>query len=244
MNQLFFLQKINAFASDCECCVCAFTGMAKCRTDQLCWCNVSIWCQAVVGGIQQRNHDELSCEILVSQNVLSVIDQQIGILLSPQWCTSTRSIRSIEWKKINCVKNTVTRKCRLCLRGDWQKEGVDFFKRKTFSAVLKSTMQESDRLYAVLTVTSLRHLPRANWMCLCVAFAHLDLSVQRVNIGRRFAAALLPRLFGKNPRSHHKGATGRVRTGNCSNWTPTASSSMPLPTWTRHPRSSLYFKLD
>ena len=33
-------------------------------------------------------------------------------------------------------------------------------------------------------------------------------------IGRRFAAALLPRLIGKNPRSHHKGATGRVRTGD------------------------------
>ena len=33
-------------------------------------------------------------------------------------------------------------------------------------------------------------------------------------VGRRFAAALLPRLFGTNPRSHHKGATGRVRTGN------------------------------
>ena len=32
--------------------------------------------------------------------------------------------------------------------------------------------------------------------------------------GRRFAAALLPRLFGINPRSHHKGATGRVRIGN------------------------------
>ena len=30
---------------------------------------------------------------------------------------------------------------------------------------------------------------------------------------RRFAAALLPRLFGTNPRLHHKGATGRVRTG-------------------------------
>ena len=29
------------------------------------------------------------------------------------------------------------------------------------------------------------------------------------DIGRRFAAALLPRLFGTNPRSHHKGATGR-----------------------------------
>ena len=33
-------------------------------------------------------------------------------------------------------------------------------------------------------------------------------------VGRRFAAALLPRLFGTNPRSHHKGATGRVRTGD------------------------------
>ena len=34
-------------------------------------------------------------------------------------------------------------------------------------------------------------------------------------LGQRFAAALLPRLLGKNPRaeSHHKGATGRVRTG-------------------------------
>ena len=31
---------------------------------------------------------------------------------------------------------------------------------------------------------------------------------------RRFAAALIPRLFGTNPRSHHKGATGRVRTGD------------------------------
>ena len=67
--------------------------------------------------------------------------------------------------------------------------------------------------------------------------------LQRVTIGRRFAAALLPRLFGKNPRSHHKGATGRVRTGNYSYWTPTASSSMPLPTWTRHRNTSSWTKL-
>ena len=33
-------------------------------------------------------------------------------------------------------------------------------------------------------------------------------------IGLRFAAALLPRLFGSNPSSHHKGATGRVQTGD------------------------------
>ena len=29
----------------------------------------------------------------------------------------------------------------------------------------------------------------------------------RQRLGRRFAAALLPRLFGKNPRSHHKPGT-------------------------------------
>ena len=34
------------------------------------------------------------------------------------------------------------------------------------------------------------------------------------NIGQRLATALLPRLFGMNPRSHHKGATGRVQTGD------------------------------
>ena len=41
-----------------------------------------------------------------------------------------------------------------------------------------------------------------------------SISSNEFMLGRRFAAALLPRLFGKNPRSHHKGATGRVRTGD------------------------------
>ena len=46
---------------------------------------------------------------------------------------------------------------------------------------------------------------------------HMWIHFQEFNhdfTGRRFAAALLPRLFGTNPRSHHKGATGRVRTGD------------------------------
>ena len=50
------------------------------------------------------------------------------------------------------------------------------------------------------------------------AFAHCYLKLlfdwNLSRLGRRFAAALLPRLFGKNPRSHHKGATSRVRTGD------------------------------
>jgi hypothetical protein len=41
------------------------------------------------------------------------------------------------WKyKVDEVHGTVTHKCWLCLCGDWQKEGVDFFKNKTYSAVL------------------------------------------------------------------------------------------------------------
>ena len=38
------------------------------------------------------------------------------------------------------------------------------------------------------------------------------------SVGQRFTAALLPRLFGTNPslipRSHHKGTTIRVQTGD------------------------------
>ena len=49
--------------------------------------------------------------------------------------------------KIDHVNNTVSHKCRLCLRGDWQKEGVDFFKYKTFSAVLNC--RENRVLYAL-----------------------------------------------------------------------------------------------
>ena len=49
--------------------------------------------------------------------------------------------------KIDHVNNTVSHKCRLCLRGDWQKEEVVFFKYKTFSAVLNC--QENRALYAL-----------------------------------------------------------------------------------------------
>ena len=59
--------------------------------------------------------------------------------------------------KIDRVKNTVTRKCRLCLRGDWLKEGVDFFKHKTFSAVLKS---RENRILSALAAAN-------NWHMFC-----------------------------------------------------------------------------
>ena len=48
-------------------------------------------------------------------------------------------------------------------------------------------------------------------------FTCKDISVMRSGMmaqGQRFTAALLPRRFMTNPRSHHKGATGRVRTGD------------------------------
>ena len=45
-------------------------------------------------------------------------------------------------------------------------------------------------------------------------FGNNGLLLPVITVGRRLAAALLPRLFWKNPRSYHKGATGRVRTGD------------------------------
>ena len=47
--------------------------------------------------------------------------------------------------------------------------------------------------------------------------------------GRRFAAALLPRLFGTNSRSHHKGATGRVlETNGFQFWRQTGDQRLPV----------------
>jgi hypothetical protein len=53
--------------------------------------------------------------------------------------------------KIDMLNNTVTQKCRLCLRGDRQKEGIDFFKHKTFSAVLNC---RENRLLCALAASS------------------------------------------------------------------------------------------
>ena len=41
-----------------------------------------------------------------------------------------------------------------------------------------------------------------------------SLKLVYASVGWRFASALLPLLLGKNPRSHHKDATYRVRTGD------------------------------
>ena len=76
---------------------------------------------------------------LAQRNVFKVVDRPTD--RNPLGTTMV-------WKyKIDNVNNTITRKCRLCLRGDWQKEGVDFFKDKTFSAVLNS--RENRILYAL-----------------------------------------------------------------------------------------------
>ena len=79
---------------------------------------------------------------LVARNVFTVVDRPVD--RNPLGTTM------IYKYKIDRVKNTVTRKCRLCLHGDWQKEGVDFFKHKTFSAVLNS--RENRALYSLAAV--------------------------------------------------------------------------------------------
>ncbi len=66
---------------------------------------------------------------LKKQNVLSVVDR-----IADRNPLGTTTVYKY---KIDHVKNTVTRKCRLRLQEVWHKEGVDFFKYKTYSAVLK-----------------------------------------------------------------------------------------------------------
>ena len=81
---------------------------------------------------------------LAQQNVFKVVDRP----------TDRNPLRTtMVWKyKIDNVKNMVASKCRLCLHGDRQNEGVDFFKDKTFSAVLNS--QENRILYALAAASN------------------------------------------------------------------------------------------
>ena len=80
---------------------------------------------------------------LVKRNVFSVVDRPTDANI-----LGTTMI----WKyKIDEVKDTVTHKCRLCLRGDRQKEGVDFFENKTYSAVLNS---KENRLLCALAAAN------------------------------------------------------------------------------------------
>ena len=46
------------------------------------------------------------------------------------------------------------------------------------------------------------------------SWIYIFISYMNSHVGWRLAAALLPQLFGKNSTSHHKGATGRVWTGD------------------------------
>ena len=52
--------------------------------------------------------------------------------------------------KRDVAVGNVTYKARYCLRGDQQKEGVDYFKNKTYRAVLNS--RETRIIYALAPV--------------------------------------------------------------------------------------------
>ena len=74
---------------------------------------------------------------LVQRKVFTVVERQVD--RNPLGTTMVYKYKRDQ------VKNTFTRKCPLCLRGDGQKEGIDFFMYKTFSAVLNC--RETRTLY-------------------------------------------------------------------------------------------------
>ena len=135
MNQLSFLQEVNSFASDCffNAEVMHFTDKAKyvdptSYADVMSQSNAKLW--------QEAFDKEMNG--LVSRNVFSVVDQP-----ADQIPLGTTMIYKYKIKK---VKNTLTSKCILCLLGDRQKEGVDFFKHQIVRAVLNSSKNRT--LYA------------------------------------------------------------------------------------------------
>jgi hypothetical protein len=136
MNQILFLDEVHLLSSDMffDAQAVHFTSTAKyvdpiSYEDAMSRPDAKEWREAFdkeMNGLKKRN-------------VFSVVDRPTD--RNPLGTTMVYKY------KIDHVKNTVTRKCRLCLRGDWQKEGVDFFKYKTYSAVLNC--RENRALYSL-----------------------------------------------------------------------------------------------
>jgi hypothetical protein len=136
MNQILFLEEVHSLTSNqfFDTQAVHFTSTTKyvdptSYNDAMSRTDASLWQEAFdkeMNGLKRRN-------------VFSVVDRPAD--RNPLGTTMVYKY------KVDHVKNTVTRKCRLCLRGDWQKEGVDFFKYKTYSAVLNC--RENRSLYSL-----------------------------------------------------------------------------------------------
>jgi hypothetical protein len=112
---------------------------------------------------------------LFARKVFDVVDAPTN-----QTILSTTLVFKI---KKDPITGDVTFKARLCLRGDQQKEGIDYFKNKTYSAVLNC--RETRLIYA-LAASNDWHLTRpishkrlrmASLMFLCFAVLLLDMIV-------------------------------------------------------------------
>ena len=142
MNQILFLQEVHAITSDSF-----FNAESVHFTDAAKYVDPTSYADAMSRSDAKLWQEAYDKEMngLIARNVFSIVDRPVD--RNPLGTTM------IFKYKIDRVKNTVTRKCRLCLRGDWQKEGVDFFKNKTFSAVLNS--RENRTLYSLAAANNM-----------------------------------------------------------------------------------------
>jgi hypothetical protein len=92
----------------------------KNHADAMARSDASAWKEAEIKEVQG----------LINRGCFKIVDR-------PANCTPlpTTMVYKYKYSKDN---NVTVRKCRLCVRGDRQREGVDYFKYKTYSAVLNS----------------------------------------------------------------------------------------------------------
>ena len=119
MNQLLFLQEFNAITSDSF-----FNAESVHFTDTAKYVDPTSYADAQSRSDAKLWQDAYDKEMngLIARKVFTVVDRPVD--RNPLGTTM------IFKYKIDGVKNTVTRKCRLCLRADWQKEGVDWHGRR------------------------------------------------------------------------------------------------------------------
>ena len=142
------------------------------------------------------------CRILAPRPTETILDRTSTVSNEPK---NTKTFVSLHSQTVS----------RPCLGPYWVKTFVSLYGPRPY---LDHALTVSTEITSFDHVFILLYRPGRG-----LRLRHIILHVIR----RRFAAALLPRLFGTKVPGHTTRAPPVV-------FEPTVSSSMPLPTWTRH----------
>ena len=168
MNQLFFPQAVNAFASDCF-----FNAESVHFTDTAKYVDPTSYADAMSPSDAKLWQEAFDKEMngVVSRSVFSVVDRPAD---RNPLCTTMIYQYKIDRVAVCAFVEIGKRKVSISLN---TRHSAPF---STVARIGHCMLWQQPIIGTCSVLISLRHLPMASWMFHCIAFRHLDSIVQRV----------------------------------------------------------------